>query len=146
MNRKTFRRVLSAASAVPGAYPLLACLTARRIVVRGESMWPTLSPGERVIFDRLAYVLRAPKAGDIVLARHPSRPGVRFIKRVAEEQGVGEGRVSEATQPLGWTLLGDNPGASTDSRQLGPFRREDIMARAWLVYWPLERFRAIRSL
>ena len=131
MNRKALRAV----RAIPGVYALLAFLTARRIAVRGGSMLPALAPGERVLFDRLAYVLDRPRTGDIVLARHPARPGVRMIKRVAEREGLGRGE---------YWLLGDNAEGSTDSRTLGAFRRRDIVGRAWVVYWPAERFRRLR--
>jgi signal peptidase I len=98
-------------------------------------MVPTLAPGERVLFDRIAYVLHDPRTGDIVLARHPARPGVRMIKRIAEVGGEDE-----------YILLGENAGESTDSRTLGPFRREDIVGRAFVVYWPAERFRVIERI
>jgi len=95
-------------------------------------MMPALSPGERVLFDRLAYVVDGPRVGDIVLARHPARPGLRMVKRIAEATGADA-----------YVLLGDNPDASTDSRTLGSFRRTDIVGRAWVVYWPPERFRVL---
>jgi len=93
-------------------------------------MYPALRPGDRILFDRLAYRLEGPRKGDIVLARHGARPGVRFIKRVAS---APDGTSLASGQ---YWLLGDNADGSTDSRQLGPFRREDITARAWLLYWP----------
>jgi nickel-type superoxide dismutase maturation protease len=96
-------------------------------------MMPALVPGERVLFDRLAYVRGQPRVGDVVLARHPARPGVRMVKRVAEVYPEG-----------GFVLLGDNADESTDSRTVGTFRREDIVGRAWVVYWPAARFRLIR--
>jgi hypothetical protein len=80
------------------------------------------------LFDRLAYRLEEPQVGDVVLARHRDRPGVRLVKRIApppRQLAHGE-----------YWLLGDNPDRSTDSRELGPFRRGDITARGWLVYWP----------
>lgn len=95
-------------------------------------MLPALRPGERVLFDRLAYVFEGPRVGDVVLARHAGRSGVRMIKRVAEVIGEGE-----------LVLLGDNADESTDSRTLGAFRRGDIVGRAWVVYWPLEGFRVV---
>ena len=129
MTRGTLDRI---AFRVPGCYSVLAFLTARRVIVRGRSMEPALMPGERVLFDRLAYVRGEPQVGHIVLARHPARPGVRVIKRVAEVDPEG-----------GFVLLGDNAEESTDSRTLGPFRREDIVGRAWVVYWPADRFRVL---
>jgi nickel-type superoxide dismutase maturation protease len=97
-------------------------------------MIPALERGERVLFDRLAYVLEEPRVGDVVLARHAARPVVRMIKRVAEVTDEG------------FVLLGDNPNESTDSRTLGPFRRQEIVGRAWVVYWPFEGFRVIRRI
>jgi nickel-type superoxide dismutase maturation protease len=129
MNRKTVRSFVLLASAIPGMYSLLAFLAARRVVVRGRSMLPVLEPGERVLFDRLAYVLAPPRAGDIVIARHPARPGVRIIKRIAEKITGDE-----------YWLLGENADESTDSRVLGTFQRQNIVARAWVVFWPPERF------
>ena len=73
-------------------------------------MLPALSPGERVLFDRLAYVVDEPTVGDIVLARHAARAGVRMIKRVARGEGLG---------PDEYWLLGDNAEESTDSRTFG---------------------------
>ena len=128
------RRALRRARVVPGLYSILAFIGAKRVVVRGRSMMPALSPRERVMFDRLAYFVGDPRVGDVVLAGHPARPGVRMIKRVAELRGEGE-----------YVLLGDNPDESTDSRTLGPFRRGDIVGRAWVVYWPPERFRRVDS-
>jgi signal peptidase I len=97
-------------------------------------MSPALEPGERVLFDRLAYVVEEPQIGDIVLARHRERSGVRMIKRVVAHDGLAEGEL--------W-LVGDNEAESTDSRTLGPFQRENIIGRAWLVYWPAERVRLL---
>ena len=125
------------ARALPGLYPALAFAYAARVTVRGASMYATLRPGDRILFDALAYTEEAPQVGDIVLALHSARPGVRFIKRVAALPGEIAG---DAVLPPGeYWLLGDNPDGSTDSRELGPFRREDITARAWLVYWPPDR-------
>lgn len=140
-------RLLSLAARIPGLYPLLAFLAGRRVLVRGWSMYPALRPGERVLFDRLAYHLGPPQPGDIVLARHPARPGIRMLKRVAA--GPGESFAFDGSPPriLGrdeYALAGDAPDFSTDSRQLGPVRQADIRARAWLVYWPLQRFRQLR--
>ncbi len=157
-------RALRVLARVPGVYSVLAFLTARRVVVRGWSMYPALAPGERVLFDRLAYRRAAPRRGDVVLASHPQRPGLRMVKRVAAVPGdavaVEGGRCwvngapfaeparGEPAPPpsrtLGddeYLLLGDAPEFSTDGRQLGTVGRAAIQARAWLVYWPPQRMR-----
>ena len=131
---------------LPGVYQALAFLLARRAVVRGPSMYPTLAPGEYVLFDRLAYRRGAPQRGDVVLATDPREPRRRIIKRIAG--GPGEQvTVGERTWTLGegeWLLLGDAPEQSTDSRDFGPVGRESIHGRAWFVYWPPARVRWVR--
>ena len=141
-------------------------------MVRGWSMHPTLSPEERVLFDRLAYRRSPPRRGDIVLASHPKRPRLRIVKRVVGLPGdriavdgdrcwvngmpYGETDDAGPTRPPAsartwtladdeWLLLGDAPYASTDSRDFGPVGRDLIHARAWLVYWPVSRMRLVRD-
>lgn len=160
-----FDRALKLLARLPAVYPLLAFLTARRVIVRGWSMHPTLSPGERVLFDRLAYRLGPPARGDVVLARHSARPGRRMVKRVAALPGdtvaVDGGRCwvngtpaagepadgdPPPGRPLGdgeYLLLGDAAEFSTDSRELGPVSRGAIEGRAWLVYWPPRAMRRL---
>ncbi len=155
----------------PLLYPLIAFLFARRVVVRGWSMYPTLAPGERVLFDTLAYRVERPRRGDVVLAKHPARPSTKLVKRVVAipgdrvttqgddwrvEEAAGqaippsEGAASAGAQV--WTLgddeyflLGDAPDLSTDARHFGAVSARDIQARAWLVYWPPRRLRKVRG-
>ena len=64
--------------------------------------------------------------GDVVVARRPDRTGLEIIKRITAVDAGGM-----------FFLAGDNPGASTDSRQFGTVRREQIVARVRWRYWPL---------
>ena len=98
-----------------------------RYEVRGESMSPTLRPGDRLLVLRGIHVMTAPRPGEIVLARVAALPGREVIKRV---QGV---------VPGGYVLLGDNAAASTDSRHFGAVPRGAITGRVLLRYWPDER-------
>jgi signal peptidase I len=109
--------------------------------VRGESMLPALLPGERVLVDTMAYRLGDPSARDVVLARHRERPGREMLKRVAGVPGDEiDGRVLGEGE---YWLVGDSPEFSTDSRELGAYRREDIAGRAWFVYWSAGEMRRI---
>jgi signal peptidase I len=164
------RKLLRALLRLPGGYPLVAFLLGRRVVIRGWSMYPTLAPGEYVLFDRFAYRRSAPRRGDIVLASHPSRPNMRIVKRVVALPGdvvtidgercwvngapYGERRPAGPSEPppsahsrtLGddeYLLLGDAPYASTDARDFGPVGRDLLLARAWLVYWPPGKVRVV---
>jgi nickel-type superoxide dismutase maturation protease len=75
-------------------------------------MEPTLGPDDEV----LVAPRRAVRVGDVVLARHPFRAGVRIIKRASRCEPDGR-----------WHLVGDNPSESTDSRSLGSFAPDHII-------------------
>jgi nickel-type superoxide dismutase maturation protease len=142
MCRKTYRYLLRIASRLPGVYATLAFFVARRITVRGRSMALALLPGERLLFDRLAYVRNRPRAGDVVLVAHPLRPELRLVKRLA---GVPGDTLGGRTLGRGeYWVLGDNSDESTDSREFGPVRRRDLLGRAWVRYWPAERWKVWR--
>lgn len=74
--------------------------------VRGRSMLPALEPGAVVLFRK-----RNVEKGDIVLAHLASREVVKRVKNV------------EANS---YYLVGDNRLESTDSRELGPVKKEAI--------------------
>ncbi len=40
-------------------------------------------------------------------------------------------------------VLGDNRRASNDSRDWGPVPAENIIGRAWVSYWPLDRLNTL---
>ncbi len=41
-------------------------------------------------------------------------------------------------------VMGDNRGASSDSRELGPIPKELIIGQAFLRYWPINKFSIIK--
>ena len=93
-------------------YWALSLIVSARVTVIGWSMYPTLAPGERVLFDRLAYVRHGPRRGDVVLVRGPSlegrgvdNAGRRIIKRVVgvpgDEVSIGQGLVLVNGSPVG---------------------------------------------
>jgi nickel-type superoxide dismutase maturation protease len=94
------------------------------VEVRGQSMAPTLLPGDRLIVIPLD---RPPRVGEIVLAGDPRDHGRELIKRVA------------AVDRAGVDLRGDNRGASTDGRRFGVVRAAAIRWRVVFRYWPLNR-------
>lgn len=142
MNRKSFRRFLRFISIAPGLYGALAFLLARRVTVQGRSMAPELLPGERLLVDRLVYARDRPRVGDIVLVAHPMRPELRMVKRIALLQGARFG--DDVVGRGEYWVEGDNADESTDSREFGPVSRRDLLGRAWLRYWPAERWRTFR--
>ncbi len=65
-------------------------------------MFPLLKAEDEVLLDPRAYRKQLPQVGNIVVAWHPQREGVKIVKRVT------------AVTPPTLQLKGDNPIASTD--------------------------------
>jgi signal peptidase I len=131
--------------------------------VLGQSMEPTLHSAQRVVVEKVTYrFFHGPRRGDIVVLKMTGQadplikrvvglPGETIEVRGGEVYIEGE-RLEEpwTTQPGGGNygpqtipplhifVLGDNRGASNDSRNFGPVPVENIMGQAWLSYWPLE--------
>jgi nickel-type superoxide dismutase maturation protease len=108
-----------------------------RIEIEGASMVPTLMPGDWA----LVVDGRRPRRGDVVVVEHPGRPGYEIVKRIVGVPGDTVG--DRALAPDEYWVEGDRPDASTDSRQFGPVRREQVKARVLLIYWPKERRRRL---
>lgn len=85
-----------------------------RFTVNGNSMFPTLHPGQDVISFNWAYLGKKPKVGDIVVIK---LDGKEMVKRVAKIDGRHI------------LVTGDNEDESTDSRDFGPISRDQIMGR-----------------
>lgn len=111
-------------------------LRSRRVIVRDDSMRPTLLPGDRLWIDPRPG--RPYARGDLIVARDPERPGRLVVKRVAAvggEMAPGLGTLPPHTV----YAVGDNPGPSRDSRQFGPLPEDRIAGVAWFRYAPPAR-------
>ena len=95
----------------------------RRVVVDGSSMSPTLEAGDRLLVVPNAIL----RPGQVVALRDPRLRGRILVKRI--------GSVSSA----GVEVLGDNPGASTDSRHFGPVPTSAVLGRVVYRYHPPDR-------
>jgi len=99
------------------------------VEVRGDSMAPSLLPGDRLMVESRSYARRVPRPGEVVLAADPREPGRELVKRVA---GIDEDAAVV-------DLRGDAPEASTDSRDFGSVPLAEIRWRAAFRYWPPRR-------
>lgn len=140
---------------------LINLFLAQATRVYGSSMEPSLYTDQRLVVEKLSYRLHEPQRGDVVVLRLPERGPELLIKRVIALPGetieIREGQVtvngavlpepylSQQTRgqygpvqvPEGEIfVMGDNRGASNDSRVFGPVSQSRIVGRAWVSYWP----------
>ncbi|RLC79993.1 MAG: signal peptidase I [Chloroflexi bacterium] len=131
--------------------------------VLGQSMEPNLHTAQRVVVEKVTYrFFHGPQRGDIVVIDLPEQSDM-LIKRVIGLPGEtievrggevfiegeqleeawtvnsGGGNYGPKTiPPLQVFVMGDNRGASNDSRNFGPVHIEYIVGHAWFSYWPTE--------
>jgi len=155
------REILETALLTLVVFLVLNTLTGR-FQVRGQSMEPTLHNGQYLVVSKLAYWLRPPERGDIVVFHPPNGVSDDYIKRIvglpgervkirngavhvdgaiieepyAESQGAYSG--SWELGPDEYFVLGDNRLNSSDSHMWGTLPGDNIVGKAWLCYWPPE--------
>lgn len=137
-------------------------------LVRGQSMEPNYEESDYLIIDELSYRFRGPERGEVVVVRAPvgsdyylkriiGLPGEKVVIAnnqviiyneanprglVLPEDYLNEITTGSLTKVLGpdeFFVMGDNRGASYDSRRFGPVKREAIVGRVWLRGWPINR-------
>jgi len=126
----------------------------QRTIVIGDSMNPTLEDGENLITDKITYRFKEPK---LLIKRIIGMPGetgeikegrvyingFELNETYGNEVMKDEGLAADAITlgPNEYFVLGDNRNNSQDSRfaSVGNIQRSDIIGRAWLRIWPLDR-------
>jgi signal peptidase I len=133
--------------------------------VDGLSMAPTLEDHDRLIVNKLVYVLGDPRPGDIVMLYYPLNPEKMFVKRVIAREGdavrIVDGRVYVNDVPLSddyvppefrghddwgpqivqqgyYFVLGDHRNNSSDSRHWGQVPKKYIVGKVKVRWWPLQ--------
>ena len=192
MARKTKKNIEKKAKAADGRtgseiYDWIQCLLAALIIcvimfslffriidVKGTSMVPTLSNGDKMLVSALFY---KPKAGDVVVFKKDQYdPDKALVKRVIATEGqeinidfdqgivyvdgqpIEEKYISELTHnkidfigpktvPEGCVfVMGDNRNASMDSRktEIGMVDSRLILGKVYMVIYPLSEVRSIK--
>ncbi len=165
--RHVGRRWLVAVLAVAAALIALRLSAVTSYDVTSDSMRPTLH-AEHVLVNKLAYTLRDPRRGDIVVFHAPGTGGSRLVDRIVGLPGdrisASGGRLvvngtpvqesyldrscADGTQLGGRTVivpagsvyvLGDNRCDAVDSRGFGPVRESALVGPVVATVWPLGR-------
>ena len=138
--------------------------------VLGTSMTPTLSTGERVLVDKIGYVIGDIDRFDIVVCHYPNSDEY-YVKRVialpGETISITKGTVfingqalkedyvhfsddtsmSETVVAAGsYMVMGDNRVDSYDSRDIGAISRKMIVGRVAAVAWPVSDWKSVARL
>ena len=117
------------------------------------------------------FPFHPPRRGEVIIFRFPVDPSRDFVKRVIGEPGdtveiqngqvfvngealeepylIARSRGSMALRtvaPEFYFVLGDNRPVSDDSRSWGQVPVDNVIGRAWVSYWPLDRIQTLSLL
>lgn len=142
----------------------------QRTHVNGDSMNVTLEDGDNLIVDKLSYRFKDPERFDIIVFPYQYQEKTYYIKRIigmpGESVQIIDGMVyidgemldesygkevmeyagvASETIELGedeYFVLGDNRNNSSDSRDpsVGNIHKDQIIGKAFLRIWPLNKF------
>jgi signal peptidase I len=129
----------------------------------------TLSDKDNLIVDKITYRISDPKRFDIIVFPYQYEEDTYYIKRIIGMPGetvqIIDGNIlingevlhesygretiqspGRASEPITlgddeYFVMGDNRNASADSREpdVGNIKRSDIIGRAWVRIWPLNK-------
>jgi signal peptidase I len=139
---------------------LLVNAATGRFRIEGASMEPNLHDSEYVLIDKVSYRLHPPERGDVIVFERQGNER-DYIKRIIGLPGdtvqIAGGQVrvngialdepylnqaihtdmpARQVEDGRYFVMGDNRNNSSDSRTFGNISLNDIVGRAWLVYWP----------
>ncbi len=144
-------------------------------IVDGQSMEPNFHNNDYLITDKISYRLHAPQRGEAIIFHPPNKPSVNYLKRITGVPGdtievkngevfVNSKKIVEPYIDSGdktktptndeikitlksdeYFVLGDNRNHSSDSREIGPIPKENIVSRVWLRLFPLNSIGALAA-
>lgn len=144
-------------------FGILRPLVAETFFIPSASMSPTLEPGDRVLAAKPVYRFSEPARGDLavfddgsgaVIKRVVGLPGdvisvedgllvmngISVREPYVDYVSTDSSFFGPETVPEGHVfVMGDNRSNSRDSRTMGPVPEEDLIGRAVLRFWPINR-------
>ena len=139
--------------------------------VQYSSMLPGIEEGEWIMVNKASYFFSDPERGEVIVfkpheevhSRHPFikriiglpgdtveiKDGRVFINGIALEEEYIKETPHYTTPPKKipddeYFVLGDNRNHSNDSHNGWTAPRENIVGKAWFVYWPPDNWRVIK--
>ncbi len=144
-------------------------LTMQSYTVVMSSMEPNFYQGDCIMVNKVSYRSSGPQRGEVIVFNPPFDSRHPFIKRVIGLSGeiveIRDGSVfvngialdeEYIMAPPNYTMpatgvpeneyfvLGDNRNNSNDSHTGWMVPRDNIIGRAWFVYWPPSRWRVVK--
>jgi signal peptidase I len=157
---KVFREVAITVLIAVAVFALLR-VTVQSYTVVMSSMEPNFQQGECIMVNKVCYRSSAPQRGQVIVFNPPFGSAHPFIKRViglpGETLEIRDEKVFVNGIPLQeeyvmappnytmpttevpeneYFVLGDNRNNSNDSHSGWTVPRDNIIGRAWFIYWP----------
>lgn len=158
---------------IMGMTYLIVTYVGQRTMVSGDSMETALQDGDNLIVDKISYRFREPERFEIIVFPYRYAENTYYIKRIIglpeetvqiidgyvyiDGERLEENYGLECMESAGiaadpivlgkdeYFVLGDNRNNSSDSRvsSVGILKREELIGRAWVRIWPLNKIGVI---